>query len=73
MDLGCFPAIQNHFAQYPSPGRRSRTDQAVESAKAILLDAVEQHPKCPLLHYRLACYECLLGEIEVAKTRAGHR
>lgn len=49
-----------------------RQSEAVESAKSILLDAVEHHPTCALLHYRLACYECLLGEIEVAKTRLGH-
>ncbi len=46
-----------------------RQSGAVESAKAILLNAVEQHPKSALLHYRLACYECVLGQVEVAKTR----
>ena len=46
-----------------------RQTGAIESAKTVLLDAVEHHPNYPLLHYRLACYECLLGEIEVAKAR----
>jgi tetratricopeptide (TPR) repeat protein len=49
-----------------------RKTGAIESAKAILLDAVERHPKCPLLHYELACCECVLGEIEVAKSRLEH-
>jgi hypothetical protein len=29
-------------------------------------------PKEPILHYNLACYECQLGELEVAKARLAH-
>lgn len=46
-----------------------RKNDAIESAKAVLLDAVEKHPKAALLHYGLACCECLMGDIEVAKAR----
>ena len=31
-----------------------------------------RHPKEPMLHYNLACYECVLGEVEVAKARLRH-
>ncbi|MDB6169162.1 MAG: repeat-containing protein [Verrucomicrobia bacterium] len=44
-------------------------DRVVE-AKAILLEAEPRHgPVSGLLHYNLACYHCLLGEIPEAKTR----
>ena len=38
----------------------------------ISLQAVERHPKEPMIHYNLACYECVLGEVEVAKARLQH-
>ena len=50
----------------------TRRAQSIEAAKAILLEAVERHPKEPILHYNLACYECQLGELEVAKARLAH-
>ena len=37
--------------------------------KRILLEAVEQHPICALMHCNLACYDSVLGELEVAKAR----
>lgn len=37
-----------------------------------MLEAVERHPKEPMLHYNLACYECQLGDVEVAKARLQH-
>jgi tetratricopeptide (TPR) repeat protein len=49
-----------------------RQSRAIESAKAVLLGAVENHPNNALLHYQLACCECVLGEVEVAKTRLEH-
>jgi tetratricopeptide (TPR) repeat protein len=50
----------------------TRRAQSIEAAKVILLEAVERHPKEPILHYNLACYECQLGDIEVAKARLQH-
>jgi predicted Zn-dependent protease len=50
----------------------TRRAQSIEAAKLILLEAVESHPKEPILHYNLACYECQLGDIEVAKARLAH-
>jgi Tfp pilus assembly protein PilF len=50
----------------------TRRAQSIEAAKVILLEAVERHPKEPILHYNLACYECQLGDIEVAKARLEH-
>ena len=47
----------------------TRRAESVEAAKLILLEAVERHPKEPTIHYNLACYECVLGEVEVAKAR----
>lgn len=40
----------------------------VEEARAILLKALPTHGKtCAVLHYNLACYECLLGNLPQAK------
>jgi hypothetical protein len=50
----------------------TRRAQSIEAAKCILLEAVERHPTEPILHYNLACYECQLGDIEVAKARLAH-
>jgi hypothetical protein len=50
----------------------TRRAQSIEAAKVILLEAVERHPKEPILNYNLACYECQLGELEVAKARLTH-
>lgn len=45
---------------------------SVESAKSILLEAVERHPNAAILHYNLACYEAVQGDVEVAKARLQH-
>ena len=50
----------------------TRRAESIEAAKIILLEAVERHPKEPMLHYNLACYECVMGEVEVAKARLRH-
>ena len=50
----------------------TRRAEFIEAAKIILLKAVERHPKEPLLHYNLACYERVMGEVEVAKARLKH-
>lgn len=42
----------------------------VEEAKAVLLGAEPTHGQaCAVLHYNLACYHCLLGELAEAKRR----
>lgn len=42
----------------------------VEEAKAVLLQAEPIHgPKSGVLHYNLACYHCLLGDLVEAKRR----
>lgn len=46
--------------------------ESIEAAKVILLEAVERHSTEPMLHYNLACYECQLGDVEVAKARLRH-
>lgn len=33
---------------------------------------MEALPNAAILHYNLACYECLLGDVEVAKARLEH-
>ena len=40
----------------------------IEEARQVLLKAVPLHGKtCDVLHYNLACYECLLGNLPAAK------
>jgi len=42
----------------------------VEEARTVLLEAEPVHGEgCATLHYNLACYHCLLGELEEAKGR----
>ncbi len=44
--------------------------QRVEEAKSVLLCAEGTHgSKSGVLHYNLACYHCLLGEMEEAERR----
>jgi Flp pilus assembly protein TadD len=60
-------------AQWPlSQAYATRRAESIEAAKCILLEAVERHPDEPILHYNLACYECRLGDLEVAKARLAH-
>ncbi len=47
----------------------TRRAESIAAAKVILLEAVERHPKEPMIHYNLACYECQLGDVEVAVAR----
>ena len=44
----------------------------IDTARLILLTAVEGHPNNALVHYNLACYECQLGDLAVAKARLRH-
>lgn len=41
----------------------------IAEAKAVLLRAEPLHTSCAVLHYNLACYECLLGDIPEARRR----
>lgn len=50
----------------------ARHAESVDAARLVLLNAVESLPGAAVVQYNLACYECLLGEIEVAKARLGH-
>ena len=50
----------------------TRRAESIEAARSILLEAVERLPDEPILHYNLACYECVMGEVEVAKARLKH-
>jgi tetratricopeptide (TPR) repeat protein len=43
--------------------------ERVEEAKAVLLQAESIHPDVGVLHYNLACYHCLLGEMKEARKR----
>jgi tetratricopeptide (TPR) repeat protein len=44
-----------------------RRCQSVEAAKEILIAAESKFPKEAIIKYNLACYECVLGNIELAK------
>lgn len=50
----------------------TRQADSVNAARLILLEAVERLPGAATLHYNLACYECQLGDLEVAKARLKH-
>jgi hypothetical protein len=50
----------------------TRRADSIEAARLILLEAVERLPGAAILHYNLACYECQLGEVEVARARLKH-
>ena len=43
--------------------------EQVSEAKEILLQAETIHPNLDILHYNMACYHCLLGEMKEAKQR----
>lgn len=44
--------------------------QRIEEAKVVLLTAERQHgATCGVLHYNLACYYCLLGDMDEAELR----
>jgi tetratricopeptide (TPR) repeat protein len=41
----------------------------IAEAKAVLLKAEPLHANCAVLHYNMACYDCLLGDISEARQR----
>ena len=50
----------------------TRRAECIDAARLILLEAVERIPAAAIFHYNLACYECQLGDVEVAKIRLEH-
>jgi tetratricopeptide (TPR) repeat protein len=47
----------------------TRRVESIEAAKAVLLRAIALHSDEAILHYNLACYECQLANLNVAKER----
>ena len=45
-----------------------RTD-SIEAARLILINAIDRLPNVAIFHYNLACYECQLGDLGLAKAR----
>lgn len=43
-----------------------RREKSVEAARSVLLEAAAVHPDVALIPYNLACYACVLGQIEAA-------
>jgi hypothetical protein len=43
-----------------------RREKSVEAARAVLLEAVVVHPEEPLIPYNLACYACVVGQLDAA-------
>jgi len=50
----------------------TRRADCLEAARLILINALQVHPGEAILHYNLACYECQLGDIVIAKRRLSH-
>jgi tetratricopeptide (TPR) repeat protein len=44
-----------------------RREKSVEAARTVLQEAAVIHPTVPIIPYNLACYACVLGQIEAAK------
>lgn len=45
----------------------TRRAESIDMARLILINALDQHPLEPLIHYNLACYDSQLGDIPSAK------
>lgn len=58
------PEDAGHWIQQAYAVRRARD---IEAAREILLRGLELHPKEPIIHFNLACYEAQLGRIEAAR------
>jgi len=57
---------------FVSLANATRRTDSIEAARSILLTAVTGQPRVAIFHYQLACYECQLGDVEVAKARLKH-
>jgi predicted Zn-dependent protease len=44
-----------------------RREKSVEAAQAVLMEAASVHPDMPLIPYNLACYSCVLGNLEAGR------
>ena len=44
-----------------------RREKSVEAARAVLLKAAPIHPDAGLIPYNLACYACVLGQLDAAR------
>lgn len=58
-----FPENPHWWIQWAFSLRR---EKSVEAARAVLLEAAAVHPDEALIPYNLACYACVLGQIEAA-------
>jgi len=45
----------------------TRRAESIELARLILMDALERNPLEALIHYNLACYDCVAQNLESAK------
>ncbi|MEO7098038.1 MAG: hypothetical protein ABI162_01665 [Luteolibacter sp.] len=59
-----FPENPNWWIQWAYALRR---EKSVTDARGVLWQAVQIHPASPTIIYNLACYACLLGEMEESK------
>ena len=50
----------------------TRWTENLEAAKSILLEGLKKHPKEAIIYYDLACYECQLGDLKLAKNYLKH-
>ncbi len=60
------PNDPGHFVNLAFATRRSKS---IQDANAILLSTVERFPNESIVHYNLACYACMEGDLETAKDR----
>ena len=44
----------------------TRRAESIDLARLILVDALDRHPMEALIHYNLACYDCVLENLESA-------
>jgi Flp pilus assembly protein TadD len=50
----------------------TRRAESIEKAEALLLQARKLHPQNALIAYNLACYACVTGRVDEAKTHLEH-
>ncbi len=44
-----------------------RREKTIQDARGVLWEAVQLHPAVDLIQYNLACYACVLGELDEAR------
>jgi hypothetical protein len=60
------PEESAHWIWFAFATRRSRS---IMEAQAILVDALKHHDLEPTIHFNLACYACLAGDLPLARER----